>query len=336
MLTRSLISLGRWARPRLAEAPWGSGLGLARTLLALATLGTLLATSSSVLLSPLADGTKGAVCAGPMQAGLWCVVPAWQGEAARWLSVAVLLVVASGWRPRFTGVLHWWVSWSLLVNTSIVDGGDQVTAVLTLLLIPVTLTDPRRWHWSRPPVREPGLARLVACVVLILVQVQVAVLYLHASVAKLGVREWADGTSLYYWLRNPTFGAPDWLRPLVDVVTDSSLGVALLTWGSVALEFALALAILLGPAAKRRLLVAGLLFHASIAIAMGLISFSTAMGAALLLYLLPIGHHLSPPRPALRLADRVSRLPARRREVRPEPARPGLSTVPSVRRSIQW
>ncbi|MFI6761649.1 sporulation-delaying protein SdpB family protein [Micromonospora sp. NPDC050417] len=336
MLTRWLVSLGRWARPRLAEAPWGSGLGLARTLLALATLGTLLATAPSVLMSPLADGSRGPVCAGPMQAGVWCVVPAWQGEAARWLSVAILLVVASGWRPRFTGVLHWWVSWSLLVNASIVDGGDQVAAVLTLLLLPVTLTDPRRWHWQRPPDREPGLARLVAYVALVLIQIQVAVLYLHASVAKLGVREWADGTSMFYWLRNPTFGAPDWLRPLVDVITDSSVGVALLTWSAVAFEFALALAILLGPAARRRLLVGGLIFHGMIAVAMGLISFSTAMSAALLLYLLPIGRHLPLPSAAVRLGGRLSLLRSRRRARRRERRSPEFPTVPSVGRPIQW
>lgn len=335
MLTRSLVSLGRWARPRLAEAPWSSGLGLARTLLALGTLGTLLATAPAVLMSPLADGSRGPVCAGPMQAGVWCVLPAWQGEAARWLSVAVLVVTASGWRPRFTGLLHWWVSWSLLVNTSIVDGGDQVTAVLTLLLLPVTLTDPRRWHWQRPPARDPGLARLVAYVALILIQLQVAVLYLHASVAKLGVREWADGTSMFYWLRNPTFGAPSWLRPLVDLVTDSSVGVALLTWSAVAFEFALALAILLGPAARRRLLVGGLLFHGMIAIAMGLISFSTAMSAALLLYLLPIGRQLELPRPVVRLVGRLSPL-SWRSVGRSAPVPVELTVVPSVRRSPQW
>jgi len=33
-----------WARARIADPPWGSGLGLARTVLALGTLGTLLAT----------------------------------------------------------------------------------------------------------------------------------------------------------------------------------------------------------------------------------------------------------------------------------------------------
>jgi antimicrobial peptide system SdpB family protein len=300
-----LTTLGQWARPRLAVAPWASGLGLGRTLLALSTLGTLLATSPRVLMSPLADGSTPPTCAGIARYGVWCAVPTGHGALARWLSIAVLLVVAAGWRPRFTGIAHWYVCWSLMVNASILDGGDQVVGVLALLLIPVTLTDPRRWHWQRPPEGEIGAARVFAYAGLLLIQLQVAGVYLHASVAKLGVREWADGTAMYYWLHNPTFGAPRWLQPLVDLVTNSPIGVAVLTWGSIALEFSLAMGILLRPAARRWLLLAGVAFHAGIAVTMGLVSFSTAMSAALLLYLLPIGHMVTVPRLApglLRLA----------------------------------
>jgi antimicrobial peptide system SdpB family protein len=230
------------------------------------------------------------------------VVPAGHGQAARALSIVVLLAVASGWRPRLTAIPHWYVAWSLLSNASILDGGDQITAVLALLLIPVALTDPRRWHWQPAPEREPGAGRLVAYAALVLIQLQVAVLYFHASIAKLGVREWADGTAMYYWLRNPTFGVAGWQRPIVDLLTGSPVGVAVLTWSSVTLEFSLATALLLRPAYRRRLLVAGLAFHGLIALAMGLVSFSTAMSGALLLYLLPIGHQIAVPRLRLRLA----------------------------------
>ncbi|HEX6684571.1 MAG TPA: hypothetical protein VF062_17335 [Candidatus Limnocylindrales bacterium] len=72
-------------------------------------------------------------------------------------------------------------------------------------------------------------------------------------------------------------------------VTGSSYGVTAITWGSMVLEFALAIAILLGPQAKRVLLVAGPLFHAGIAVHMGLVSFLAAISAALLLALLPSG-----------------------------------------------
>jgi hypothetical protein len=68
-----------------------------------------------------------------------------------------------------------------------------------------------------------------------------------------------------------------------------------MTWSSIALEFGLAIAILLRPAHRRWLLYAGIIFHVLIALTMGLISFSTAMTAALLLYLLPIGYQVTIP-----------------------------------------
>src|SRR5437868_3013270 len=122
-----VMTVGAWARSKIAAPPWGSGLGLARTVLALGTLGTLLATPPRVLLSPLAGGITPPVCAGLAKASAWCLLPH-SPQAVRWLSAAVLLVVASGWRPRLTAVPHWWVSWSLLASVTIQDGGDQITA----------------------------------------------------------------------------------------------------------------------------------------------------------------------------------------------------------------
>jgi antimicrobial peptide system SdpB family protein len=304
MLTDLLTRLGRWSRPRLAVPPWSSSLGLARTLLALGTLATLLATDPAVLLSPLANGAVPPLCSGPAGWGVWCLAPE-QPQLGRWLSILVLVAVASGWRPRLTAVPHWYVSWSLTVNATILDGGDQVTAVLTLLLVPIGLTDPRRWHWQRrpaTPAAEIGNGQLAGWTAALLIQIQVAVIYLHAAIAKLGVPEWADGTSLFYWFRHPVFGAPSWLRPATELVTGSPFGVAAITWGTLVLEFSLGIALLLPVPARRLLLVSGLAFHGMIAVAMGLISFGLAMSAALLLYLLPTGHELVWPG---RLRDRL-------------------------------
>lgn len=311
----------------MERSPWASGLGLARTLLALGTLGTLLATTPQTLMAPLADGTIPPTCSDLTKWGLWCAVTAGKGELARWLSIAALLLVASGWRPRFTGVLHWYIAWSLMANASILDGGDQVTTVLTLLLVPVTLTDPRRWHWQAMPKGEPGIGRVIGYTGMVLIQIQVAVIYFHASIAKLGVREWADGTAMFYWLRHPTFGADGWTRPVAEFITGSPVGVAALTWASIVLEFALAVALLLRPPLRRVLLVAGITFHGLIALTMGLISFSTAMTAALLLYLLPIGHRIVLPAWADAMWVRARHRIPRRRPLAPTSA--GTSPNPA-------
>jgi antimicrobial peptide system SdpB family protein len=288
--------VGAWARTRLVANPWSSGVGLARTILALGTLGTLLATPSSVLLSPLVGGINPPLCSGAAVASLWCAVPRDRPDVAHWLSILVLLVVATGWRPRLTAVPHWWVSWSFVASASVQDGGDQITAVLTLLLLPLALTDPRTWHWHRAAPRNNGLNRNGALVAayasLMLIQLQVAGLYFQASIAKLSVAEWADGTAIYYWFNSVIFGAPGYLHPLTSLISASGALVAVATWGAVALEFALALAIFFRQRVKRVLLIAGLLFHDTIALTMGLVSFDAAMTGALLLYLLPVGHDL--------------------------------------------
>jgi predicted DCC family thiol-disulfide oxidoreductase YuxK len=118
-------------------------------------------------------------------------------------------------------------------------------------------------------------------------RVQVAFLYLQASVLKSKVEEWANGTAMYYWLLHPSFGVPNWLRVVARVVVTVPVGVALLTWGVVALEFFLAIGLFLPSRARRYLLFAGLGLHTGIALLMGLTSFSLTMAAALLLLLHP-------------------------------------------------
>ncbi|MEV4324008.1 sporulation-delaying protein SdpB family protein [Microbispora rosea] len=302
MLTGQLERLGGWIRPYVARPPWGTVLGLARTLLALGTLGTLLATPASVLLSPLAGGVRPPVCSGAGSLSLWCVLPSDRHELAKWVSIGVLAVVASGWRPTLTAIPHWWISWSFITSVTVQDGGDQVTAVLTLLLIPIALTDPRRWHWT--PTAWRGVSetrRLVAVTAFFLIRVQVMVIYLHAGIAKLGVPEWVDGTAIFYWFRNVAFGAPELLRPLLDAMTDVPLLVALITWGSIVLEVLIGVALFLPRRAQVVLLFSGLLFHDAISALMGLWSFDAAMTAALVLYLSPIGANLAGVKNATRL-----------------------------------
>jgi antimicrobial peptide system SdpB family protein len=306
MLTRLGLAARRW----VADSPWTNVYGVARTLLALATLSTLALTSTGALFAPVRDRPPAPYCDGPRSVSYFCVMPDGQLEAARWLAVALLAVVASGWRPRLTALPHWWLTVSLQVSMSIPDGGDQVATNLTLLLLPLALTDRRAWHWragdpGEGPRRE--VAAVVALAGLLLIRLQVAGIYLHASLGKLGVTEWRDGTALHYWLNSPTFGAPGWLREPLQSALSSGFVVAGLTWGTLVLEFALALALFLPARRWAPLLVGGLALHAGIGTLMGLWSFSLAMFAALVLYLRPRQ------RPFERPDHVLARLPARLR-----------------------
>jgi antimicrobial peptide system SdpB family protein len=272
-----------WAR----LSPWTNVYGISRSLLALGTLMTLVLTPLPALFSPTTSHSADPVCLAPASFGIFCLMPRGALDLARIVAVALLALTATGWRPRLTAVPHWWVSFSLPTSASVIDGGDHVTQVLTLLLLPVALTDARPWHWSRAEGLGTTQSRLVALSCLLAIRVQVAGIYAQSSIAKLSVPEWIDGTVMYYWLTDPMFGAPAWLQPLLTPVITTG-AVALITWSALALEFALVLALVAGARIRSSLLVAGILFHTVIAIVIGLVSFGFAMSAALILYLRPV------------------------------------------------
>ncbi len=188
------------------------------------------------------------------------------------------------------------VALSLQSSGIVLDGGDQVTTVLTFLLLPVTLTDNRKWHWQRFDEKDAHsfsqkLKSLVAISTLGAIRLQVSIIYFHAATSKLALEEWIDGTILYYWLNDPLIGLPVWLRFNLPIY--SSKFVVIFTWGTLLLETLLFMGLLMNKKYWKPLLIAGIIFHAGIALMMGLISFGCAMTAALILYLRPFDQELS-------------------------------------------
>ncbi|WP_405448158.1 sporulation-delaying protein SdpB family protein [Streptomyces erythrochromogenes] len=282
-------------RRRTIALPWAAGYGLTRTLLALGTLGTLAFSDSATLFREVSTVGQYPLCRGVTGAGAFCLVSPDHFEAVRWACCLILGVAASGWRPRFTAIPHAYVAFSVFTGISIPDGGDQVTWILTLLLVLVAVGDPRRWHWQPQPPQLSESTRsstwaLIGVSAITLARIQMSVIYFQSCVAKLPHAEWADGSALYYWINNYAFGAPDWLRPALNLVIDNPVGVAAMTWGPLMLEIVLAAALLMPQKVRWALLPAGVLFHLGIAVVMGLWSFAFAMWAGLLLLLAPYGH----------------------------------------------
>jgi len=281
--------LGRWARRLAQRNLWTNVYGLGRSIFALGTAATLAVSDPSTLFAPIPsflDPPRCSALAGKIS--LFCIVPEDRLWLAGRLAVVVLIVIASGWRPRLTGIVHWWISFSFVASTTVQDGGDQIAAIVTLLLIPWTLTDPRSWHWERAEAVAIAPRRAImvhACHLLI--RMQVAAVYVHSSISKLGVSEWVDGTALYYFLQDPIVGVSGWLRPVVFPLVSWPVVAAALTWGALAIEFALAAGLIAPRRLRRPLLVIGVVFHLAIATFMGVASFSVAMIAALILYLRP-------------------------------------------------
>jgi antimicrobial peptide system SdpB family protein len=291
-----LTRLGSFVAPMIARNPWTNVYGFARSLLACGTLSTLLTSPAITLLQSSENLVEQPpFCSQVLFPTLFCIAPQFDFELARWLAVSGLLVVASGWRPRVTGILHWWLSYSLKASAMLTDGGDQITSNLTLLLIPLTLTDHRLWHWQSPswPGAVPPIGRtIVAWSTVVMIRLQVAVVYWHAAVGKTRVTEWADGTAAYYWFSHPNFGAVPPLDVMIRPLITSSVGVLALTWGAILLEIVLFMALTMPRRAWPFVLALGIGFHTAIAVIHGLPSFSLAMVAALTLYLRPAEQEL--------------------------------------------
>lgn len=295
MIERLLLARGARIVNADRRVPWTDAVGLARTVIALGTLGTLIFNNQHALFRHVAGEHGILSCTTATQSvGLFCLLQH-RLDLARVIAIAGLLVVASGWRPRITGAIHWWIAYSFWVGSRITDGGDQVSVVLTTLMLPLALTDARRWHWQRFCGDTSRLGITVASIVakasLWLVRLQVCIIYLDACIAKLRVDEWTDGTSLYYWLNSNYMGLPGYLHGILSPLLLTK-GVVLLSWSVLALEFALGIALFTSVQFRMRLLPFAIMFHIGIAVFMGITSFAVAMLGALLLYLIPEGYTL--------------------------------------------
>ncbi|KAA8999804.1 hypothetical protein F4V43_15900 [Paenibacillus spiritus] len=274
--------------------PWTNVYGLARTLIALSLLLTLITNDVTTLFKPAAGINEYPSCS-VYAVSIFCVLPNNYPnlELLKWISVLILLIVASGWRPRFTGILHWWVA-SSLQNTGItLDGGEQVATVLTLLLIPVTLFDHRKWHWLPPrsdnTMTSTGIPHLISFLFLFSIRVQMAIIYFNAALSKLKNKEWIDGTAIYYYFHDPMLGLNSFLLSLLNPLIESSF-VVLLTWGTIIVELLLGSGIVAHKEKRFFFLYLGLALHTLIAICLGLYSFSLVMFAGLILAFRPFEH----------------------------------------------
>ena len=272
--------------------PWTNVYGVARTILAFGLLSQLLANNVDVLFS--AETFK--VLRAGVPASRLSLFNLLSGshlslECARWIAIGILGVVASGWRPRLTGIFHWWVSVSFAMSTAVPEGGDQICANLSLILLPVTLSDPRRWHWatlqSRPASIGDWCRIAVASSCITVGRIQVAGIYFDAAISKIAAPEWADGTALYYWFTHPVYGMSEPGLGMMMPLLVNPWSVTLMTWSVIGLELLLAAALVMDRRHYRKLLIPGLAFHAGIVVAHGLVSFFFAMAGALVWYLRP-------------------------------------------------
>ncbi|MFE0458745.1 sporulation-delaying protein SdpB family protein [Kitasatospora sp. NPDC058965] len=291
----------RWNRMRrltvriLASAanfdPRGLPLAVARAVLAIAELITITFTPDHDLFTYQPGLSDGMRCYGAHDLSLWCIAgPSPAGLlGSRLAAIAVLVLVIAGYRPQWTCVPHWFVTWSLTVSMTMPSGAEEAAFAGTMLLMPFLLGDRRPWHWTRP--REP-LAPVwsgSSYAAWWAIRCQIAIIYLTASISKLYTAQWRGGHAMYTVLVDPFYGLPPAIRHAVGPLLSSEFAIRLLTWSVLAIELAIAAGALSPRRIRKKAFYLAVLLHVGIMAAMGLVSFGLVM-IGLVLTLL-VGDH---------------------------------------------
>jgi len=254
---------------------------LGRSLIAAAQLLTLTLTSWTNLTADALGRTPTGYCEGVRRVSLLCVGGETPTELGRWAGVIIALLVLSGLWPRFTSILHAWLALSMSVSLSLPDGGEPAAVFSTVLLVAVLVPDRRMNGWSSRDCDASPQLKAIGYAASIALCLQLAGIYFESGLAKLAVTEWADGSAMFYISRDPMFGSVGLIATLVQGITDVLLGTALLTWGTITAEVAIAVLFLCPAPIKKYGLLGIIALHSAIAITMGLWSFSlTMIGAA--------------------------------------------------------
>jgi len=285
------LSLYNYIKGHFNHNPYTNVLGLARTLIATGLLLTLLFNSSDTLFPSINHQAANIFLrkgTGPFITHNFFLLLGFANvHIMKLIAIVLLLAIASGVYPRYLCLVHWFIHYSFIVSSSAVDGGDQIAANLTMLLIPFCLLDNRRFHWTKSNwnYETPSIRGVFLNFCYLFLRLQVAVIYLHAAVGKLNVVEWVNGTAIYYWFNNVGFKVPDWLETVVFPLYSNGMVLATLTWGTIVLEFVLFAALFMPQRKRNVMLVVGLIFHFLILSLIGLISFFFSISAALIIYL---------------------------------------------------
>ncbi|GAA3755101.1 hypothetical protein GCM10022423_01190 [Flavobacterium ginsengiterrae] len=120
-----------------------------------------------------------------------------------------------------------------------------------------------------------------------IIRIQVAIIYYHASLGKLSVAEWVNGTAIYYWFNHSVFGMPTGISAVMNKLLSNPIIVSLLTYGVIILEILLFLGLAASVKYRKTILCFGILFHFFIIIYHGIFSFFFSICAALILFLYP-------------------------------------------------
>lgn len=265
-------------------------LGLTRSLLALSTLLIILLNPTYILFHTGLGVSEIPNCNGSFLSTInfFCVFSN-NLILAKTLAVLILLFVISGYFPKITGILHWWLAFSVNTGLVIIDGGGQVASILTFMLIPLTLTDNRQNHWNSSVNSKNEYNKIISYLTVHVIKFQVAFIYFDSAMSKISAPCWTEGTALYYFINDPITGVSGIRQQLINSILNIPFLLVLLTYTVIILEILLGLSLFFrNKKIKISLFKLGVLFHILIFFCFGIFTFVIAMFSALIILFIPL------------------------------------------------
>lgn len=172
--------------------------------------------------------------------------------------------------------VSYYLSFCFQLSTPFIEGGDQIASNLSLFLFFITFMG-----------NDSEISFFIKNCLYFLMKLNISCIYFQAATSKLSIPEWVDGTAVYYWINNPTFGLPifiEWFPSFIG----NPLVITTLTWLPIILEILLSASIFIENYPMRLFLfLSGIFFHFSIMFIFNLPSFFITMVLALIIYFSP-------------------------------------------------
>jgi antimicrobial peptide system SdpB family protein len=271
---------------KTSENPFSRTYGIGRSLLALSTLSVFLFNDIEYLFDKKGLEVLSSSEIFISKINLFGIIGYENLLIGKILAIVILFSVISGYYPKITGILHFWLMYSFHNSCLILDGGDQIATIFSFMIIPITLLDKRKNHWHDIKLQST-YSKLLGHLFFKLIALQASFIYLNTAIEKLyNLNEWKNGTAMYYIVKSEFFGVNDFFSPIFDFIVNSRT-VFFLTWWIIISHLLLSYLLFLSRTKKANYIILGLFFHGGIAVFMGLYSFSLSMFGILVLYLLP-------------------------------------------------
>jgi len=259
-------------------------LNICRTLLALNTLTTLVFNSNYVLFGHKIS--KGILLE---KYGIFFLFSN-NLDVAKIISVIILIIIILGFYPKWTSILHFYISYSFIMACDVTYGADRIASNVTLFLIPLCFFDSRENQFKKKKDINNLKNNKVYWFFYMAVMIQISLIYFQAFHKKIELLEWQNGTAVFYYVTHNEYGLGVY-NGVKDFLQRNYFLVYLLTWGALFIELMLALLILvkskLPLTVLYLILFLGIFFHFVIMFVHGLFPFFLVMSGVLCFYILP-------------------------------------------------